>query len=242
MTFDFNVFLAASFAAVLILAPVMGLKRLAKPEFTLPFAKRHGPALARLLNRIKPDLDLKILVRITNRYFSKTFADTPFERRMVFLPICLKPLDCPARTNPETGLACDGQCPDCELGRLRNEALALGYGGVYVVPSSRLRPKEKLLPSDEFIQKKMKEYTPAAALGVTCGWYLRNRLLAKYEVGNGGYSIDGDGSVKTVFQGVLLNARNCRRAKVDWQKVRIHLNLNNHRPPRAENTGQKRPG
>lgn len=237
MPFDSSFILAAMAVAAVILASVFGFKRLTRPEFTLPLAKRRGPALARILNRIKPDLDLKILVRVTNRYFRRPFADTAFNQRMVFLPICLKPLHCPARTNPEMGLLCDGQCPECELGRLRNEALALGYGSVYVVPSSRLRPKENLLPSDEFIQTKMKQHAPAAALGVTCGWYLRNRLLAKYELDDKGYSPDGDGAIKMVFQGVLLNARNCRRAKVDWQKVRRLLNLQNHSPTMEKSMG-----
>lgn len=241
MPFDLNFVLAAMAAVIFILASAIGLMRLAKPEFTLPLAKRRGPALARILNRIKPDLDLKMLVKVTNHYFRRPFADAAFDQRIVFLPICLKPLDCPAKTTPETGLLCDGKCPGCELGRLRNDALALGYARVYVVPSSRLRPKEDLLPSDEFIHTKMKQFAPAAALGVTCAWYLRNRLLAKYELDNNGYSPDGDGAVKTVFQGVLLNARNCRRAKVDWRKVRRLLNLQNHRPPREKTMGGPRP-
>jgi hypothetical protein len=116
------------------------------------------------------------------------------------------------------------------LGRVRNEALALGYARVYVVPSSRLMREMSLLPSDEFIQKKLKEHDPAAALGVTCGWYLRNRLLAKYEVGDAGYHPDKASQRKTVFQGVLLAARNCRQAKVDWEKVRCLLRQHNHRP------------
>ena len=165
MPFDLNFVLAAMAAAVFILAPAIGLMRLAKPEVTLPLAKRRGPALARILNRIKPDLDLRMLVKVTNHYFRRPFADAAFDQRMVFLPICLKPLDCPAKTNLETGLLCDGKCPGCELGRLRNDALALGYAHVYVVPSSRLRPKEHLLPSDEFIQTKLKRHAPAAALG-----------------------------------------------------------------------------
>lgn len=241
LSFDFNFVLAATAAAVVILASAVGLKRLAKPEFTLPLAKRRGAALARVLNRIKPDLDLKMLVKVTNRHFRRPFADTAFAQRMLFLPICLKPLDCQAQTTPEKGLLCDGQCPGCELGRLRNEALALGYSRVYVVPSSRLRPKENLLPSDEFIHSKMKSHAPAAALGVTCAWYLRNRLLAKYELDNKGYSPDGNGAVKMVFQGVLLNARNCRRAQVDWQKLRQLMNLTNHHPPREKSQGDLRP-
>jgi hypothetical protein len=194
---------------------------------TLALFRRCGWMLAGFLDRISPGLDLRLMVRAGNRYFRKAFAATPFGRRVLFLPFCLRPLDCPAEVDPEVGICCQGDCPGCEVGRVRNEALALGYAAVYVVPSSRILSGQGLLPSDQFIKTKLKQHAPGAALGVTCPWHLRNRLLAQHTVIRGGYAPLENGShgqrIKSVLQGVLMDGRNCRKGTVNWSQVRAFL-------------------
>lgn len=139
--------LALAGLGVLALSPLI-FGRLLAPRFTLALFRRFGWTLAGLLGRLSPELDLRLMVRAGNRYFKKTFAATPFGRRLLFLPFCLRPLDCPAGVDPDQGLLCTGGCPGCELGQVRDEALALGYAAVYVVPSSRLMRGKGLMPSD----------------------------------------------------------------------------------------------
>jgi hypothetical protein len=175
------------------------------------------------------------MVRAGNRYFRKSFAATPFCRRVLFLPFCLRPLDCSADVDPDKGLLCTGGCPGCQVGQVRAEALALGYAAVYVVPSSRILRDRGLLPSDPFIKKKIKAHAPGAALGVTCPWHLRNRLLAKYTLRGGNYAsvASDEPREKTVapLQGVLMDRQNCRQGAVNWERVRFCMTLGLKKAP-----------
>lgn len=187
---------------------------------------RTGPNYVRAINRIVGRLFIKIgprfdlnLVKTGNKYFRKAFADTSYQSRLIFLPLCLRPINCPAPLDPDLGYLCQEPCPSCELGQIRQEALELGYKAVYIVPSSRILHKEGLIPSDQFMQAKVKEHAPSAVLGVICLWYFRHRLLAKYTIGLSGFSTDS-GRLKTVVQGVLLKKMNCRKAEVDWNQIR----------------------
>jgi len=179
--------------------------------------RRWGGAFSRLAARISPGLDLRILVGLANRHFRRAYRHTPFAQRALFLPFCLRPADCPAEVSQDHGLLCSGNCPGCRLGGLTGRARELGYAAVYVVPSSRLLPGRGLKPSDSFIMHKLKEHGPAAALGVVCGWHLRNRLLPRYQVGRRG--VDLGGGRAAALQGMLLKAKRCRGASVDWARL-----------------------
>ncbi len=207
-----------------LLAVPLLLGRLFMPRLTLALFRRFGGWLSRFMDRISPGLDLRLLVRASNGYFRKTFAATPYNQRLLFLPFCLCPPKCPVEVDPVRGLLCIETCPGCELGRLRQEAVSLGYAGVYVVPSSRMLRGRGLLPSDQFMRAKFKQHSPAAVLGVVCNWYLRRRLLTHYTVGRRGYSSDGN-KHGTVLQGVLFERRNCKDVSVNWALVRHHMLL-----------------
>jgi hypothetical protein len=219
--FEWFIYLLAGLGlAVLVVAlsPVI-LGRMIFPKTTLRLFTRFGHLASGLFNRISPELDLRLLVKATNRLFRKKYLATPYERRILFIPFCLRPLDCPADAEPEKGLICDSQCEGCMVGQVRQEALDLGYAEVYVIPSSRIMRNRGLLHSDQFMKKKIREHAPGAAVGTTCGWHLRNRILKKHTVDRKGYS-DGKDKPRSVVQGMLLNGRNCKKAEVDWDKFR----------------------
>ncbi|MEW5912637.1 MAG: DUF116 domain-containing protein [Thermodesulfobacteriota bacterium] len=210
--------LGLAVAGALALGPLL-FGRMFAPGLTLALFRRFNWVLSGLLDRISPGLDLRLLVRAGNRYFRKAFAATPFQKRLLFLPFCLRPLDCPAEVDPEIGLCCQGGCPGCQVGLVRAEALQLGYAAVYVVPSSRMIRGRGLLPSDEFIRSKISQHGTCAALGVTCPWHMRNRLLARHTVRSDGYRGSQD-QARSVLQGVLMDDSNCRRGSVNWERVR----------------------
>jgi len=217
------ILLGLALFGVLLAGPLI-FGRFFLPRLTLKAVRRWGRLMARLTDRIKPGLDMELLVKAGNRYFRDRFAATPFNERILFLPICLKPQDCPAEVDSETGLLCRGDCPDCRLGQVRQEAVNLGYARVFIVPSSRLLRGRGFLPSDQFMLTKLRQHAPRAALGVLCGWYLRQRLLPTYTMGRGGVA-SKEGGPSTIVQGVLLNGHNCRRATVDWDQLRWRLGL-----------------
>jgi hypothetical protein len=212
------ILIAASLFLALLLGPLL-FGRLFMPKLTLSMFRRFGKWGAKVLNRIKPDLDLKLMVKAGNRYFRSKFAATPFKQRVLFIPFCLRPLDCPTEVSPDEGLICPADCPGCPVGQLKKQALDMGYGAVYIVPSSRMMKGKGLLPSDKFIGRKLKEHSPGAALGVVCTWHLRNRLLKNHSVGSKGFPPEGDGP-KSVVQGVLLDSRNCKQSSVNMEEVR----------------------
>lgn len=217
------VLLGLAILAALLMGPML-FGRMFMPRLTLALFSRFGGWLGRLLDKISPGLDLRLIVRAGNKYFRKKFGQAPFERRVFFLPFCLRPPDCPAEVDPERGLCCDNECAGCEIGAIRRQAKELGYAAVYVVPSSRMMPGRGLMPSDQFIKTKLKQHAPDAALGVVCPWHLRNRLLKKHTVSSRGVQT-GHSGVRSALQGVLLDGRNCRSANVDWDQVRKLLAL-----------------
>ena len=170
------------------------------------------------MDRIMPGLRLKLLVEAGNRYFRKAFAKTSYNQRLFFLPICLRPRECPAAVDPDQGLCCPSTCLDCELGKMRKQALELGYAAVYIVPSSRLMRDKGLLPSEEFIKGKIGKHTPAAVLGITCDWYLKKRFSEGHNINRKGYA-PGKDKTRAVLQGIILKSTNCRKAQVDWGVV-----------------------
>ncbi len=209
----------AVLAAGALLAAPLWAGRLVAPRLTL--------ALLRAARRLAPKLlrgesGLRLLVTAGNRYFQERFRSTPFGQRVLFLPWCLKPRQCPAPVDRQEGLACQSQCSGCPVGELRAEALSLGYQRVFIVPSSRLLPGRGMFPSHHFIQDKLHRLKPGAALGVTCPRYLRERLLPRFNVDSKGLA--NQGGSPTALHGVLLFG-NCRLPEVDWQALRGSLRL-----------------
>jgi hypothetical protein len=187
--------------------------------------------LHRLIRGIAGRLDLinqdgvyKFLVKVGNRYFLKGFKNTPYHQRLIFLPFCLRPPECTAPIDPAKGILCRSDCPDCQLGLLRREAIELGYAGVYLVPSSRCLRRPDLKPSDIFIKEKLNHHQGRALIGVACCWYLKTRLIPKYSFKKDGYVGERPGP-GYFLQGILLPQRKCGNATVDWALLRSRLRL-----------------
>lgn len=217
---------------LLILAIILGLSLAGLFFFShqsllwvsLSFSHRLNQWASRALDSGARDWNYKFLVKVGNRYFLKGFVGTPFHQRLIFFPFCLCPPGCPAQVDPSWGMLCLGDCPDCQLGRVRKEALKLGYAAVYVVPSSRCLRRPDLLPSDLFIKEKLDHHGARAVLGITCSWYLKTRLIRKYSFAKEGYVSERSG-IGYALQGILLSERKCNNAKVDWEMVQNRLRL-----------------
>lgn len=87
------------------------------------------------------------------------FAAVPPGERILLLPHCLRPSDaCPAKYTKE-GLNCLPDCPlrgSCPIGKLLEEARALGYKGACVAPGGALAIR--------FVKEK----EPKAILAIAC--------------------------------------------------------------------------
>lgn len=72
-------------------------------------------------------------VRLRNYINTKKFLETPYEKRFIFMPQCLRSVQCPAKLTPE-GIMCI-DCGRCGIGEAKKYAESLGYR-FYVVPGS----------------------------------------------------------------------------------------------------------
>ena len=66
---------------------------------------------------------------------NKEFRDIPANQKVIFLPQCLRSLDCKAKTT-EDGVICIN-CGKCSIGPFKKEAESFGYK-VFIAPGSSL--------------------------------------------------------------------------------------------------------
>ncbi|MGC9515851.1 DUF116 domain-containing protein, partial [Methanocrinis sp.] len=92
-------------------------------------------------------------IRLRNYINAEKFEAVPKDERAIFLPQCLRNVDCPAKLTPE-GLRCVN-CGRCEIGPAKIFAESLGYR-FFVAPGSSV------------IKRMIKKYHPRAIVGVGC--------------------------------------------------------------------------
>jgi hypothetical protein len=94
-----------------------------------------------------------MVVSLRNTLYRKTFSETSYDTRALFIPQCLRNPRCPAKLSGE-GIDCVN-CGLCGLGELKKFAEGLGYHA-FIVPGS------------SFVKRMIKKYRPKAVLGVGC--------------------------------------------------------------------------
>lgn len=141
----------------------------------------------------------RISIDMQNKAMWATYTKVPFDRRAVFIPQCLRSVDCPARLSPE-GIKCK-DCGRCEITNAKKEAEKLGFM-FFVVPGS------------SFIVRMIKKYRPGAIIGVGCLCEVKEGLdmMHKYKIPAVGVVLDRSGCVNTVL---------------NWEKLYEVMHLNN---------------
>lgn len=141
----------------------------------------------------------RISIDMQNKAMWATYTKVPFDRRAVFIPQCLRSVDCPARLSPE-GIKCK-DCGRCEITNAKKEAEKLGFM-FFVVPGS------------SFIVRMIKKYRPSAIIGVGCLCEVKEGLdmMHKYKIPAVGVVLDRSGCVNTVL---------------NWEKLYEVMHLNN---------------
>lgn len=125
-------------------------------------------------------------IELKNKISLKKFRGTPVSRRMIFLPQCLRAIDCPSKLSPE-GIKCIN-CGNCEIGTAKKSAEELGYK-VFIVPGS------------SFIKRLVRKHKPLAILGVGCMTEIKAGLemCQKLNLYGIGLVLDRAGCVSTVL-------------------------------------------
>ena len=142
----------------------------------------------------------KIMVDASNKVYSRTYKKTPYSKRAIFLPGCLRHVDCPARLGPE-GIECK-KCGKCGIADYIKEMEKYGMK-IFVVPGSSV------------IKRMLKKYRPKGVLGVGCF----------IEVQEGMKMV---GSIGLSPQCVVLKRDGCVNTDVDWEDVKKMSLVNGH--------------
>ncbi|HLB69835.1 MAG: DUF116 domain-containing protein [Candidatus Methanoperedens sp.] len=125
-------------------------------------------------------------ISLKNKISMKKFRETPIEKRIIFLPQCLRAVNCPSKLSPE-GMKCIS-CGSCEIGNARKYAENIGYK-VFIVPGS------------SFIKRLVQKHKPKALLGVGCMTEIKAGLemCEKLNLYGIGITLDRAGCVSTVL-------------------------------------------
>jgi len=129
-------------------------------------------------------------VRLRNYISRQEFLKTPFERRFIFMPQCVRSTECPAKLTPE-GIKCVN-CGRCGVGEAKEYAEGMGYR-FFIVPGS------------SFIKRIIKKYRPQAIVGVGCPMEIKEGL-------------DLCHSHAIPAQGVPLSKTGCVATTLDWEQ------------------------
>ncbi|HOT07423.1 MAG: hypothetical protein A4E45_00329 [Methanosaeta sp. PtaB.Bin039] len=118
------------------------------------------------------------------------FYRTPVGSRFIFMPQCVRSVDCPAKLTPE-GIMCV-ECGRCDVGAAKRVAEEQGYR-FFVVPGS------------SFIKRIIRKYRPKAIVGVGCQMEIKEGLTLCH-------------SHDIPALGVPLSKAGCVATTLDWDE------------------------
>jgi hypothetical protein len=130
-------------------------------------------------------------VRLRNYINRKKFLSIPHNGKFIFLPQCVRSIDCPAKLTPE-GINCVG-CGRCNVGEAKKVAEGLGYRFFVVSGSS-------------FIKRIIKMHRPRAIIGVGCQLEIKD-----------GLDLCHSHDIPAI--GVPLSRGGCVSTTLDWEKL-----------------------
>ncbi len=147
---------------------------------------------------INPIIVDEIGIALMNSIYKDAYAKTPLDKRIVFLPQCLRSLECPAKTSSQEGIICE-ECGKCGIAELKKVCDEHGVGIC-------------IAPGGEFVKRAISDKKPVAAISIACQHDLYETM--RYVTLKGVPMI-----------GVLLSKSGCVMTEVDWEEVKRMLFL-----------------
>ncbi len=137
-------------------------------------------------------------ISLKNKISLRKFREMPVNKRMIFLPQCLRAVTCPSKLSSE-GMQCVN-C-GCEVGKAKKSAEDMGYK-VFIVPGS------------SFIRRLVRKHKPEAILGVGCMTEVKAGLEMCEKLNL--YGI-----------GIVLEKAGCVSTVLDWDKFYDFIEMEN---------------
>lgn len=194
----FIIFVIAVAALILTAICLAIYKRDLFPRFTLFVLNLFYQPSKLFLGyfHINPVIVDEIGIALMNSVYKDAYRKTPMDKRLLFLPQCLRNLECPAKTSPREGIICEGcgRCGIAELKKLCDEH------GINIC----------IAPGGEFVKRAVRDKKPQAAMGVACQHDLYETM--RYVTSKGVPMI-----------GVVLSKTGCVMTEVDWGDVKRNI-------------------
>lgn len=194
----FVIFVVLAAALILTAICLAIYKRDLFPRFTL-FVLNLFYQPAKLIFgycHINPLIVDEVGIALMNSVYIDAFGKTPMDKRIVFLPQCLRSLECPAKTSPQEGIICE-ECGKCGIAELKKVCDEHGVGLC-------------IAPGGEFVKRAIRDKEPLVAMGVACQHDLYETM--RYVTSTGVPMI-----------GVVLSKSGCVMTEVDWDEVTKRL-------------------
>ncbi|MGB2728081.1 MAG: DUF116 domain-containing protein [Halobacteriota archaeon] len=194
----FIIFVVLAAALILTAVWLAIYKRDLFPRFTLFVLNLFYQPTKLFLGyfHINPVIVDEIGIALVNSIYKDAYGNTPMDKRLLFLPQCLRNLECPAKTSPQEGIICEecGRCGIAELKRMCDEQ------GIRIC----------IAPGGEFVKRATRDKKPAAAMGIACQHDLYETM--RYVTSKG-----------VPMTGVVLSKTGCVMTEVDRGDVREML-------------------
>jgi hypothetical protein len=187
-----------------LLMAVLTVISMRRGHFYMPWLLRPGliivEGIGKMLwrmGRIDSNELILFTIRIHNQLNREKFSNVPSDRRLVFLPQCLRSASCPACLSPE-GIQCV-RCMRCEIGKAIDKVESLGT-------------KVFICPGSTFVKRMIKKYRPEAIVGVGCIIEVKEGLeMAE--------------SIDLLAMGVVTSKDGCVETLLDWDTLFEVLSL-----------------
>ncbi len=141
---------------------------------------------------INPVIIDEIGIALINSIYKDAYGKTVVNKRILFLPQCLRSLECPAKTSPQEGIMCKG-CGKCGIAEIKDKC---DEQGISIC----------IAPGGEFVKRAIRDKKPMAAMGVACqcDLYEAMRYVTSKDV---------------PMVGVVLSKTGCVMTEVNWGDV-----------------------
>jgi len=149
-------------------------------------------------------------IEMRNKLNEYGFKATPYSKRILFLPHCLRDSRACKGNYNEEGLQCK-RCGKCDIDRLLGIAEELGYSKAFITPGGSM------------VQRLIRKYKPKAVVGICC--YHEANLAFDELSGTGIHA-----------QACLLLQDGCKDTKANTAEAREKMELIE---PRLLGNGQK---
>ncbi|MDR0956663.1 MAG: DUF116 domain-containing protein [Endomicrobium sp.] len=153
--------------------------------------------LCKLLRESKKK-SYEVFIHKQNKLYAKKFANTPFCKRLVFVPHCMRNTSVCTATEKDGCYICV-KCDSCKISYINKLVKKLNYKALYIVKGGRI------------VEKIIKEQKPKAILGLACFFegYQAFKMLEEKKI---------------IMQFVPLTKDGCSFTDIDLTKVENVLN------------------